>query len=118
MLSKPLYKKNGTGKNKRTLNVIEALFQKNVLRALPGLHAFCGCDSIGAFHGIGKRKWWNIVKGNKEYCNELGLLGESLEVVDPLFDMIKSMVCQAYVFLDINDVDIKSVAERNFLNLL
>ena len=42
MLSKPLYIK------------IEAL-PCPFLRALPGLHAFSGCDSTSAFHGIGKK---------------------------------------------------------------
>ena len=79
-------------KNERMLHATEASFQKNFLRALPSLHAFLGCDSTSAFHGIGKM-WLNTVKGNEGYCNTLGLLGESLQIEDPLFDMIKSMVC-------------------------
>ena len=82
-------------------------FAKNFFRALPGLHALLGCDSTIAFNGIGKRKWLNIVKGNEEYCNALGLLGESLQIEDHLFDMTESMLCQAYRFLNkrnVNDV--------------
>ena len=82
-------------------------FGKEFLRALPVLHALSGCDSTSAFHGIRKRKWLNRVKGNKEYCNALGLLRESLQIEDHLFDIIESMVCQAYRFLNkpnINDV--------------
>ena len=46
------------------------------------------------FHGISERKWLNIAKGNGEYCKALGLLGKSLKVEDPLFDMVESMVHQ------------------------
>ena len=115
MLSKPLYTKIGAGKNERILNVTETPFQKNFLRALPGLHTFSGCDSTSAFHRIGKRKWLNIVKGNEEYCNALGLLGESLQIEDPLFDMIESIVCRAYGFLNksnINDVRYEVLREE------
>ena len=52
MLSKPLYKKIGAGKNERILNFIKAPFEKNFLRDLPGSHAFSGCDLTSAFHGI------------------------------------------------------------------
>ena len=88
MLSKTLYIKIGAEKNERILNVTKAPFEKNFLRALPGLHTFLGYDSTSAFHGIGKRKWLNIVKGNEEHCNALGLLGKSLQIEDHLFDMI------------------------------
>ena len=40
----------------------------------------------------------DIAKGNEEYCKTLGLFGESLQIKDPLFDMIKSMVRQPMDF--------------------
>jgi len=55
LLSKPLYVIIGTGKKERILNVTEASFEESLLRAFPGLHAFSGCDSTSAFHGIGKK---------------------------------------------------------------
>ena len=42
---------------------------------------------------------------NLEYCNALGLAEESLQIEDPLFDMIKSMVCQAYGLLNKSNVN-------------
>ena len=53
---------------------------------------------MSAFHGIGKRKGLNIVKSDEEDCKALGLLGESLQVEDALFDMIESAVCQLMDF--------------------
>ena len=58
LLSKSLYMKTGAGKNERIVNATETLSRKNYLLSL---HAFLGCDSTSAFHGIRKRKWLNIV---------------------------------------------------------
>ena len=37
-----------------------------------------------------------MVKGNEGYCNALCLLGQSLQIEDPLFEIIERMVCQSY----------------------
>ena len=62
----------------------------------------------------------NIVKGNEEYCKTLGLFRESLQLKDPLFDMIEGMVRQLMDSenLMLMTFDMKNVAARNFLNLL
>ena len=62
----------------------------------------------------------NIVKGNEEYCKTLGLFGESLQIKDPLFDMIEGVVRQLMDFenLMLMTFDMKYGAARNFLNLL
>ena len=75
--------------------------------ALPGLHVFSRCDSTRIFHGICKRKWLNIVKGNKECCNSL-------------FDMIESLGFQAGFSTNLRSVTLgmKSVAGRNLQILL
>ena len=73
-------------------------FREKFFESSTCLHAFSGCDSMSAFHGIGKRKGLNIVKSDEEDCKALGLLGESLQVEDALFDMIESAVCQLMDF--------------------
>ena len=78
-------------------------------------------DFLSIFHRICKRKWLNIVKGSEEYSNALGLIGESLQIEDPLLDMIESMGCQTYGFLNksnVNEVQYEKCCGRNFLNLL
>ena len=45
-----------TGKYERMLNVTESSLDENLIRSLPGLHAFSDCDSTSVFHGIGKIK--------------------------------------------------------------
>ena len=71
------------------------------------MHAISGCDSTSVFHGMGKMKWLNIIKGNEEYYNALGLLEESPQIENHLFDMIESMICEPYEFpneSNVNDV--------------
>ena len=95
--SKPLYIKIGAEKHERILNATDAPSEKIYL---PGLHAFSGCDSTSWFHGIPK-----------------GLLGKTLQIEDDLFDMIKSIVCQAYGFLsksNVNDVPYEKRCGKKF----
>ena len=91
-----VYKDWSQKKNERILNVTEAPFEKNFLGTQLGLRAFSGYDSTSTFHGIGKRKKLNLVKGKEEYYNTLGFLGESLQIEDHLFDVIESTVYQIY----------------------
>ena len=70
---------------------------------------------------MGKMKWLNIIKGNEEYYNALGLLEESPQIENHLFDMIESMICEPYEFpneSNVNDVRYENVEGRNFLNIL
>ena len=65
-----------------------------------GCNNFSGCDSTSWFHGIPK-----------------GLLGKTLQIEDDLFDMIKSIVCQAYGFLNksnVNDVPYEKCCGKKF----
>ena len=77
------------------------------MRVLPDMHAISGGDSTSVFHGMGKMKWLNIIKGNEEYYNALGLLEESSQIENHLFDMIESMICEPYEFpneSNVNDI--------------
>ena len=117
ILSKPLYIKIGTGRNERILNVTEAPFEERLSISLPGLHAFSGCDSTSAFHGIGKVKWLSLVKSHEHYCDALCLIGESSIVQNVIFDIIEQMVCTAYGFekeVNIDDVRYKKCCGKEF----
>lgn len=74
--------KIGAGKN-----LTEAASKKYFLGALPGLHAFSGCDSTSAFHGMGKIRGLNIVK---KVTKSTASLQESLQIEDALFYMIET----------------------------
>ena len=87
--------KMSTGKYEWMLNVIESSLDEDLIRFLPGLHAFSGCDSTSVFHGIGKIKWLNLVKKHEIFCDGLCLLGESLDIEETVYDIIEQMVCTA-----------------------
>ena len=92
-------------------------FEKNFLRALPGLQPYWDVIKQVKFHRIGEGKLLNIVKGNEEYYNALDFLRKSLQIEDHLFDMIESILCQAYGFLNkrnVNDVRYEKFCEENF----
>ena len=95
---------------------LDGCFWKNVLRTLPSLHDFSECESTSAFHGTGKRKWLNIVKGNEEYCKEL-----CLQIEDHVFEMIESMFCKFYGFFkkpNVSDVWYGKWCAEIFLKLV
>ena len=58
-----------------------------------------------------------MVKSDEEYCNALGVLRESLQIEDCLFDMIESVLCQAYGFLNkpnVNDIQYEKCCGEKF----
>ena len=114
MLSKSLYLKIRAKKWKRSYMLPRYLPRKT---SLTGLQALSECDSTIVFHGIGRRKWLSIVKSDEKYCNALGVLRESLEIEDCLFDMIESMLCQACGFLNkpnVNDIQYEKCCGEKF----
>ena len=53
---------------------------KKFCSALPGLHAFTGCDSVSAFAGKGKAKCYNLLRKNLGFVETLESLGEKWNV--------------------------------------
>ena len=99
------------------LNVIESSLDEDLIRFLPGLHVFSGCDSTSVFHGIGKIKWLNLVKKHEIFCDGLCLLGESLDIEETVYGIIEQMVCTAYEFeivININEVRYRKCCSKQF----
>ena len=73
-------------KNEKTRNVyleISAIADAagpQVCDALPGLHAFTGCDSTSAFAGKGKKTALKLCKIDPVACNGVASLGPSFDV--------------------------------------
>ena len=107
----------GNGKYERMLNVIESSLDENLIRFLPGLHAFSGCGATSVFHGIGKIKWLNLAKKHEIFCDGLCLLGESLDIEETVYGIIEQMVCTAYEFeivININEVRYRKCCSKQF----
>ena len=67
-----------------------------VSAALPGYHAFTGCDSVSAFAGRGKKAGLQLLKSDPRYQNLFVKLGERWEVNDELFEKLEKFTYQMY----------------------
>ena len=68
----------------------------HIVSALPGLHAFAGCDSTSAFSGEGKKSFYKLFTSNDEFCEAMLQLGDSTEVSEDLFAACEAGLCHAY----------------------
>lgn len=89
-------------KNEKTRNVyleISAIADAagpQVCDALPGLHAFTGCDSTSAFAGKGKKTALKLCKIDPVACNGVASLGPSFDVERVPFSECEGFVCKLY----------------------
>lgn len=68
-IAAPIYMKCGT-KNRVRFNDIQKLrdaIGHEVCAALPGMHAYTGCDTVSAFAGRGKSKALKIITAEQRY---------------------------------------------------
>ena len=104
-LSIHLFLQLGTGSDVRILDTQATDWLSDLLEALPSLHAISGCDSVSAFHGLGKGKWLSTLSKKEEYVEAMRLLGESLQINENLFCTIERMVCHLYGMPEEHDID-------------
>ena len=78
---------------------MQALVAKHghdVCAALPGLHAFTGCDSTSAFAGRGKKAGLTIVSSTNYGRQAMTQLGSDASVSDDLLIICERFVCTLY----------------------
>ena len=89
-----------TGSKHRTLNlrsIYESLQPEQVL-ALPGFHAFSGCDQTGPFCGKTKLSCWKAFeKANPNFHHALGKLGLAEQLEESDYTALEAFTCQIYV---------------------
>ena len=64
--------------------------------ALPGLHAFTGCDSTSAFAGKGKKTALKLCKTDPLACDGMATLGRSFDAETIPFSECEGFVCKMY----------------------
>ena len=89
----------GTGTARRLLAVTDIATElgEDVVKALPGFHAFTGCDTCSAFVRRGKRRPFDVMKNSPEFTalfRELSTVAESLSM-DSL-RQLEHFVCSMY----------------------
>ena len=74
----PLYQQCVSQHHARYVDIgkIANAIGEDVCKALPGLHAFTGCDSVSAFASIGKVKPLKLLRNKEEFQGMLQNIGE------------------------------------------
>ena len=94
----PMYQKSGTGTRTQLIDIckLASCLGPSVCSALPGMHAFTGCDSVSYCAGKGKLAALKLLKSNEEVQKALKDLGKDWELSNTLFDQLENLTCQLY----------------------
>lgn len=83
-----------------------AALGKEVCQALPGMHAYTGCDSVSSFGGRGKISALNILKKSQQFQETFKKLGKSWSVPPDVSRSLEEFTCRLYATQsDITDVN-------------
>ena len=95
----------GTRERRRyiSLSSVAARLGNGVCQALPGLHAFTGCDSTSAFSSRGKKAAFKMLLAGK--VDAMQLLGQDFEVSDELVVLCEQFVACLYNKLDVDEIN-------------
>lgn len=69
---------------------------KEIYSALPGFHAFSGCDYTASFMRKGKGCPFEIMKKSKDFISTFSRLGQSSEIPEDLVSKLEHYVCTLY----------------------
>ena len=83
----------GTAQRSRYIS-LSNVASSDLCDALPGLHAFTGCDTVSSFSRRGKYGAFKLVKSG--HAQAMQRLGESLSTDDDLMGLCEQFVCGMY----------------------
>lgn len=69
----------------------------NLCKALPGLHALTGCDTVSAFAGKGKLKAFKILEQSNDFLQYFISLGSTSQVAVDTKNGVEAFVCRLYL---------------------
>ena len=94
----PLFKKCGTRNRTRLVDItkVAASIGSKVCKALVGMHACTGCDTVSAFGGKAKLRALQILKGNEEIQDYFIKVGEQWKPPPELQVQLEEFVCQLH----------------------
>ena len=93
--------------SRRYINISEIMSHMDdaVIQALPGLHAFTGCDYTSSFLNKGKIKPMELMLKNDMYIEAMAKLGECPDVTLDIVKDIERYVCALYGMPKLSSVD-------------
>ena len=91
-----LFQKCGTQTRTRFIDIsnVAASVGPDVCKALLGMHAFTGCDTVRAFAGKGKICTTTILKANAEFKEAFAQLGVQWNLPPNLHVKLEKFVCK------------------------
>jgi hypothetical protein len=97
-IAAPLFQKCGTRTRTRVVDIrkVAATIGIDVCRALIGMHAYTGCDTVSAFAGKGKAKALKLLTSNRETQNTFPELGQEWDLSPELMDKLEAFTCLLY----------------------
>ena len=106
-----MYMKRGTLNRMRIIDIgeIRNTLSDGIAKALPGYHAFTGCDSVSAFAGKGKLAGFRLLKREPRFQEAFQILGQSLNVPEPTIEVLEEFVCCLY------GINVSNVTDLRYL---
>ena len=107
-ISTKMYIKCGIQTRMRIIDVTKlgASLNPSVCKALLGLHAFTGCDTVSAFMGHGKVAGLKLLETNSTFQDTFSSLGSEAALDEELFSKLEEFTCKLYAArvqtLDVN----------------
>ena len=110
-ISADIFLLSGTRSRAHVINVTQVCEQLGVevCRALPGLHALTGCDTVSSFAGKGKKAALDIVKADEDSRASIHRIGER---VPPMREDLRKM--EKFVWSLYNDVNCCKVNDTRY----
>ena len=93
-----LFQKCGTKARRRVVDItkVAATIGIDVCRALVGVHAYTGCDTVSAFAGKGKAKALKLLSKNKEIQDTFFKLGQEWDLSPDLMNKLEAYTSLLY----------------------
>ena len=79
-----------------SIDKMEEMMGDEVCLALPGLHAYTGCDTVSAFSGVGKIKGFKLMCKEKVFRDTFAALGETWSLTIDMLSALESFTCRLY----------------------
>ena len=87
---------NGSGKNRKLLELNLCDLTDQQKKSLVGMHAFTGNDYVSSFVCKGKQLCWRFVCNDQTFLDLFGRLGTEIHLTDEMQDGFEKYVCRIY----------------------
>ena len=91
-----IYIDNGTGAQRKVLDISSCTLPSEQCNALLGVHAFSGNDYLSSFFRKGKKTCWHAMIKKAEYITGFSKLGTDMNIGDDTKQLLEKYLCSLY----------------------